>query len=191
MTTTVNLRRAAGFGCAMLLFAAGAPAAAAPATPAPAPVDPGTAAAAPADGRFSWPLAPEPPVVRPFEPPPDPYGPGHRGVDLGARPGQPVLAAGAGVVVFAGRLAGRGVVSIDHDVLRTTYEPIRPTVSAGDQVYAGQRIGTVEPGHPECAAQAPMDRCLHWGVRRDEEYLNPLTLVADDGRIRLKPWRGT
>lgn len=138
------------------------------------------------DARFEWPLHPEPPVVRPFEAPEDPYGPGHRGLDLDASPGQPVLAAGAGVVVFAGQIAGRGVVSIDHDALRTTYEPVRPSVTVGDQVYAGQRIGTVVAGHADCAGT-----CLHWGVRRGipPEYLNPLELVGERSQIRLKPWK--
>lgn len=126
-------------------------------------------------------------MVRVFEPPEDPFGPGHRGVDLGAEPGQPVLAAGAGVVVFAGELAGRGVVSIDHDAVRTTYEPVLASVRVGDQVYGGQRIGTVAAGHADCPGT-----CLHWGVRQGNppEYLNPLEFVADGSRIRLKPWSG-
>ncbi|QWF82955.1 M23 family metallopeptidase [Amycolatopsis sp. CA-230715] len=137
--------------------------------------------------RFAWPLSPEPSVTRTFEAPADPYGPGHRGVDLAAAEGQQVLAAGVGVVVFAGTVAGRGVVSVDHDGgLRTTYEPVVPAVAAGDQVYRGQPLGTVIAGHPECAVAV----CLHWGVRRGEEYLDPLALVMTDTEIRLKPWEG-
>ncbi|PXY28332.1 peptidase [Prauserella muralis] len=135
--------------------------------------------------RFGWPLSPTPAVARPFRPPPSAYGAGHRGVDLAARPGQDVLAAGTGFVVFAGTLAGRGVVSIEHDGgLRTTYEPVAPTVAAGEQVYEGQVIGTVAAGHAGCAAAA----CLHWGVRRGEEYLDPLRLVRVSIVLRLKPW---
>lgn len=135
--------------------------------------------------RFSWPLGPIPQVTRPFEQPETDYGPGHRGVDLAAAPGQQVLAAGPGVVIFSGQVAGRGVVSIDHDGgLRTTYEPISPTVPAGTQVFAGQPIGTVNPGHPGCSIEA----CLHWGVRRGDEYLNPLALIRTESVIRLKPW---
>ena len=53
-------------------------------------------------------------------------------MDLGGAPGRPVLAAGDGVVVFAGMVAGRPVVSIDHaDGLRTTYEPVAPAVGGG------------------------------------------------------------
>jgi murein DD-endopeptidase MepM/ murein hydrolase activator NlpD len=134
--------------------------------------------------RFGWPLAAPHPVVRPFEAPASPYGPGHRGVDLGGAAGAPVLAAGAGLVVFAGPVAGRGVVSVDHpNGLRTTYEPVAPAVRAGGRVAAGAVLGHLRPGHPGCRGV-----CLHWGVRRGEEYLDPLTLVVARGHVRLLPW---
>lgn len=110
--------------------------------------------------RLSWPLSPDPVVAKYFDAPETPYGPGHRGVDLAAVPGQDVLAADAGVVVFAGLVAGRPVISVDHDGgLRTTYEPVAPKVAAGEQVFRGQVLGTVLAGHPGCAVAA----CLHWG----------------------------
>ncbi|MGH3935169.1 MAG: M23 family metallopeptidase [Pseudonocardiaceae bacterium] len=137
-------------------------------------------------GLFAWPLPGPPVVVRPFQAPAFPYGPGHRGVDLAAVAGAPVLAAGAGTVVFAGMVAGRGVVSVDHPGgLRTTYEPVSATVAAGDRVARGAQIGTVQLGHPGCSAAA----CLHWGVRRDAEYLDPLLLLAMT-RVRLLPIDG-
>lgn len=135
--------------------------------------------------RFEWPLPGRPDVGRPFSAPLAPFGPGHRGVDLMAPPGTPVRAAAEGVVVFAGTLAGRGVVSIDHQLLRTTYEPVKPAVRVGDQVYAGQRIGTLLRGHLGCDPA-----CLHWGVRSGTappEYLNPLPLLVPT-TVRLKPW---
>jgi murein DD-endopeptidase MepM/ murein hydrolase activator NlpD len=108
-----------------------------------------------------------------------------------------VLAAGAGTVVFAGAVGGHGAVSVDHQGgLRTTYEPVSPTVTAGDRVARGQRIGTVQPGHLGC----PVTVCLHWGVLRtpatgtepakgteqDRQYLDPLRLLAG-ARVRLLP----
>lgn len=137
--------------------------------------------------RLSWPLSPDPVVTKYFDAPETPYGPGHRGVDLAAVPGQEVLAADVGVVVFVGLVAGRPVVSVDHDGgLRTTYEPVAAKVAAGDQVYRGQVLGTVLGGHPGCAVAA----CLHWGVRRGEEYVDPLSLTGEDRAYRLKPWGG-
>jgi murein DD-endopeptidase MepM/ murein hydrolase activator NlpD len=138
-----------------------------------------------AQGRFAWPLTPPHTVSRPFQPPTGQYGPGHRGVDLAATPGQQVMAADTGVVVFAGTLAGRGVIAIDHDGgLRTTYEPVKPSVVLGDQVYQGQVLGTVVAGHEGC----PVAACLHWGARHGDVYIDPLPLVAEGGEIRLKPW---
>jgi murein DD-endopeptidase MepM/ murein hydrolase activator NlpD len=105
-------------------------------------------------------------------------------VDLAAAPGATVRAAGAGTVVFAGQVAGRGVVSVAHPGgLRTTYEPVavanhRP----GDTVGAGEEIGALAPGHPGC----PEAACLHWGLRRGADYLDPLTLLGL-GRVRLLP----
>ena len=139
--------------------------------------------AGPSPARFAWPLAPPHPVVRPFDAPATPYGPGHRGVDLGGSVGAPALSAGPGVVVFAGQLANRGVVSVDHpNGLRTTYEPLAPAVRAGGKVAAGTVLGRLRPGHAGCPGA-----CLHWGVRRGKEYLDPLTFVAT-GHVRLKPW---
>src|SRR5437773_11008570 len=36
----------------------------------------------PGYGTYAWPVVG--PVIRGFEPPPNPYGPGHRGIDIGA-----------------------------------------------------------------------------------------------------------
>ncbi len=94
-----------------------------------------------------------------------------------------MLAAGSGTVVYAGMLAGRGVVSVDHPGgLRTTYEPVTPLVKAGDTVTAGIPLGTLTAGHPGCAGTA----CLHWGLRRGTVYLDPLAVLGL-GRVRLLP----
>ncbi|MFF0530110.1 M23 family metallopeptidase [Nocardia amikacinitolerans] len=147
-----------------------------------------TAAAAPG-GEFGWPLRPRPTVERRFDRPAQDWLPGHRGVDLAGTPGQTVVAAGAGIVVFAGEVAGKPVVSIDHPGgLRTTYEPVRARVSVGARVPRGTPIGTLEEGHADCAAPA----CLHWGLRREAgrrgrpEYLDPLGLLHF-APLRLEP----
>ncbi|MBB5894133.1 M23 family metallopeptidase [Kutzneria kofuensis] len=138
----------------------------------------------PSPSRYGWPLAPPHPVLRPFLPPSSPYGPGHRGVDLGAAAGEPVLAAADGVVSFAGWVATRGVVAVAHTGgMRTTYEPVRPEVAPGQRVRRGEEVGRLMPGHAGCVAA-----CLHWGARRADEYLDPLRLLSTQ-RVRLLPWR--
>ena len=122
-------------------------------------------------------------VGRPFEAPPHAYGRGHRGVDLVGAVGSPVLAAGDGVVAFAGMVAGRPVVSLDHaNGLRTTYEPVDPSVGAGQAVARDSPIGALVAGHAGCTVEA----CLHWGLRRGGTYLDPLRLLRPP-RIRLLP----
>jgi murein DD-endopeptidase MepM/ murein hydrolase activator NlpD len=134
-------------------------------------------------GAFRWPLDGAPRVVRRFDPPAQPWLPGHRGVDLTGTPGATVRAAGAGRVRFAGRIAGRPVISVDHaGGLRTTYEPVEPVVRIGDEVSPGEPIGRLAVGHPGCAASA----CLHWGLRRGDVYLDPLALLGL-GQVRLLP----
>ena len=63
---------------------------------------------------YTWPTGGPAAVLEGFDPPAVVWGSGHRGVDLALAAGSPVLAAGDGTVVFAGMVAGRPVVSIDH-----------------------------------------------------------------------------
>lgn len=146
---------------------------------------------------FGWPLDPPVAIVRGFAPPPEPWRPGHRGVDLAARPGQAVRAAGGGFVTFAGPIAGRGVLVIRLTAtpiglagdgpataagLRITYEPVQPWIHRGDRVRTGQVVGRLESRH-HCGV---LGSCLHWGLRRGDTYLDPLLLVRPQ-RIRLLP----
>ncbi|WP_083951605.1 M23 family metallopeptidase [Actinomadura rubrobrunea] len=153
------------------------------ATPALPRRPPPTRSTPPAlSGHWRWPLGPPAPrVVRLFSAPASPWGAGHRGVDLAAEPGQPVYAAAAGRVSYAGRLAGRGIVAVTHGALRTTYLPVRPAVDRGRQVGAGTLIGTVETTWQHCAVT-----CLHWGLIRGSLYLDPLRLVRPN--VRLLPY---
>ncbi len=173
----------AGAGSPAVAFEVAAPVApgsrTGPRRPWPAP------ARRPADATGVWPLRPEPEVVVDFAPPPVAWAAGHRGVDLLGRPGEQVRAARAGTVAFAGRIAGRGVVVLSHGDTRTTYEPVAASVSRGQRVRQGAVIGELELLGSHCLPRA----CLHWGLVRDETYLDPLTLVGQ-GPVRLVPWSG-
>lgn len=148
----------------------------------PADASPSGASPPSPSQAFHWPLSPRPAVITVFDPPERDWLPGHRGADLAGSSNQAVRAAGPGTVVFAGRVAGKPVVSIDHPGgLRTTYEPVTASVHAGMRVRASEIVGKLEPGHPSCT-----EVCLHWGVRRGREYLDPLALVHFTP-IRLKP----
>lgn len=123
---------------------------------------------------WTWPLAPEPVVLTTFAPPDRSWLPGHRGVDLAASGGQPVLSPTAGVVTFSGVLAGRGVVVVAHPGgLRSTFEPVVAGPTVGSKVDAGGPIGVVATTRGHCAPAT----CLHWGVLRGRTYLDPLGFV--------------
>ncbi|WP_426976692.1 M23 family metallopeptidase [Pseudarthrobacter sp. O4] len=145
------------------IFLALAPVATA-ASPAPA----GSAA-------WSWPLSPRPAVLRAFDPPARPWLSGHRGVDLeAASDGAPVTAPASGTVSFVGVVVDRPVITIDHgNGLRSSFEPVESQLAAGALVADGGILGKVLSGH---CGPVP---CVHWGVRRGEEYLNPLAFVMD------------
>ena len=139
--------------------------------------------------RLQWPVRP-PVLTRTFDAPSPNWQRGHRGVDLAGKPGQPVYAAGPGTVVFAGLLAGRPVVSIQHaGGLRTSYEPVEAAVRAGQWVDAGSALGRLAAGHPGCPAAA----CLHWGAMwgsaQRAEYVDPVGLL-ESTPVRLKPLTG-
>lgn len=168
--------RAAALVLALLVVAPSSVRAGVP-TPPPGPVVSVVVYRPPAAGALE--------VVRPFAPPRTRFGPGHLGVDLRVPLRSAVLAAAAGTVTFAGSVAGRGVVVVLHlDGIRTEYEPLAVEVRAGQRVDAGAVLGHVLGVHGTCAE----DRCLHWGARRGDVYLDPLTLLRPLGPVRLLPW---
>ncbi|MDJ1113645.1 murein hydrolase activator EnvC family protein [Microbacterium dauci] len=135
-------------------------------------------------GPAGWRLPmPDAVVLAPFVAPAHQYGAGHRGVDIAAgSSATDVLAASAGTVAFAGPVAGRGVLTLDHDAgWVTSVEPVDPSVSVGDVVDAGEPIGTLGVG-----GHAPPG-ALHVGVRHHGEYVNPLSLVREVPAAVLLP----
>lgn len=120
-------------------------------------------------------------LLRGYEPPPHPYGAGHRGVDLAAAGGQAVIAPADGVVSFSGPVAGRGVLSIRVDEQTVlSMEPVETPLGKNAPVQRGHSVGVVAAGG-HCASA-----CLHLGVRVDGEYVNPMRYLA--GVPELLPW---
>jgi murein DD-endopeptidase MepM/ murein hydrolase activator NlpD len=129
-----------------------------------------------------WPVPPSA-IVTGFDDP-KPYAAGHRGIDISATVGQVVVAARAGTVTVAGPVAGRPVVVLEHPGgTLTTYLPVVPVVRVGERVQAGDPIGTVA-GVGHCLSTT----CLHWGARRQGQYIDPRTLLPPQaGLIVLLP----
>ena len=114
-------------------------------------------------------------VLQPFRAPETTFASGHRGVDLAALPGDPVGASATGTVSFAGTVAGQVWVTVDHGRgIRTTYGPLADVeVVSGRTVTRGAILGAV--------AGAPHDDgrpALHWGARRGDTYIDPMSLLV-------------
>lgn len=170
--TALRMRCAAAIAVAAALLAVPAAAAAAP--------DP--------ESRIEtaevwiWPVPGGVRVVQPYAAPAHDYGPGHRGIDVAAPAGSDALSPASGTVAFSGTVVDRPLLTIDHGGgLVTTLEPVSSDLSPGDAVARGDVVGTVTTG----GHSAPGS--LHFGVRLDGEYINPLLLLGGIPRAVLLP----
>jgi hypothetical protein len=110
-----------------------------------------------------------------------PYAGGmHRGIDIGAAVGTPVVAAHAGSVSYAGNLGSSGltvaITGSDGRHIASYLHLSEIAVKRGASVGGGQRIGSVGTTGQRSTAEPH----LHFGVRvadRERYYVDPLTLL--------------
>jgi hypothetical protein len=107
------------------------------------------------------------PVIDPFRPPANPYGPGNRGIEYDTEPGDAVVAAADGTVVFAGAVGGTLHVTVRHaDGVRTSYSFLDAIeTAAGQRVDQGDRVGRA-------------GETFHFGARIGDAYVDPADLLA-------------
>lgn len=147
-----------------------------PATPAPAPTpapparSPSTASMPSGTGAVTWRWPANGQLISGFSS----QAAGQRGITLGGREGDPVLAAADGVVVYRGNgLTGYGNLLIikhndrwlsayahNHDML----------VREGERVRIGQRIATM-------GATGTFRTQLHFEIRRDGQPVDPTSVL--------------
>lgn len=117
--------------------------------------------------RWQWPTRGD--VLAGFDP-----ARGRKGIDIGGRENQPIHAAGAGKVVYAGgALKGYGqllIIKHGEEYLSAYGHNARLLVREGQTVTAGQQIANMGLG-PE---NRPL---LHFEIRRFGKPSNPLALL--------------
>ena len=114
----------------------------------------------------------------------------HKGIDIGAPEGSILIAAIDGEITYVGFLGGGGyTITLSKDDMKITYCHVSPNflVEVGQKVKRGDIIGQVGPmyvygvpgnmytdenGLPTNGATTGCH--LHFGVRVNEEYTNPL-----------------
>jgi murein DD-endopeptidase MepM/ murein hydrolase activator NlpD len=137
----------------------------------------------PADGGtppWEWPVSGA--ISSDFGGRSSPWGGGwefHPGLDIRAGNGTPVVAAGGGIVVYAGRMRGYGnMVVVDHGFeLKTVYAHLSAIYTdAGHRVQEGEILGAVgQTGR----ATGPH---LHYEVRVGTAPVDPMCYLDGAGR---------
>lgn len=99
--------------------------------------------------------------------------PGRKGVKIGGRPGQPIVAAESGQVVYSGSgLVGYGpliIIKHNNSFLSAYGHNRKLLVAQGDQVTKGTRIAEM--------GLAGGEPVLHFEIRRDGDPVDPVTLL--------------
>jgi len=132
---------------------------------------------------WAWPTQGPQSVIRDFQAPATPWGPGHRGLDLAAA-GEEISAPVAGIISFSGIVADRGVITITTDTgFLVSMEPVEALVAQGQPVARGELIALLAPGH--CVSL-----CLHLGLRVQGRYRSPRLELGILQRSILLPWDG-
>jgi len=115
-------------------------------------------------------------VIDQFRPPAHIGARGNRGLEYGTVDGMLVVAAADGVVAFAGHVAGRQVITLEHtDGVRTTYTGLIDIwVGNGDTLKAGTVMASSATG-------------LHFGARVGQHYVDPQILLdASEPQLRAR-----
>jgi lipoprotein NlpD len=98
----------------------------------------------------------------------------HKGIDIGGRRGDSVVAVAAGQVVYAGTgIVGLGellIVKHNHIYLSAYGHNSRLLVAEGDSVAAGQRIA-------EKGSSGTDSVRLHFEIRKEGKPIDPLRLL--------------
>lgn len=111
----------------------------------------------------------------------------HHGTDYRGKPGTPVLAAGPGTVIFAGRRGGYGnVVFVDHgNGVITRYAHMRRIeTKLNASVTAGDRIGQIGSTGRSTGPH------LHFEVRLEGRSVDPNTAMVVAELMRESPAAG-
>lgn len=106
----------------------------------------------------------------------------HKGIDISAITGTPIIAAGSGVVTFAGRKQGYGLmVEIDHGwgVISRYAHASRLLVYQGKRVQRKEVIAQV--GNTG-TSEAPH---LHFEIHENGQAVNPLNYMFPDAGTRV------
>jgi hypothetical protein len=105
------------------------------------------------------------------------YGAGHRGIDLFVQTNQELTAPFDSVVSFVGKVVDRNLITLSSLTgYKASFEPVCSDLVVGDFVSEGEVFGW------QCDADDDYEdhckNCVHFSVRSEYGYLNPLLFVG-------------
>jgi murein DD-endopeptidase MepM/ murein hydrolase activator NlpD len=114
---------------------------------------------------------------RDYQLPAHEYGAGHRGIDLSVKQGEEVKAPFDGVVSFVGLVANRKLITI-HSLTgyKASFEPVCSNLEEGEFVREEEILGWACAGEKDYEEHC--ENCVHFSVRSEQGYLNPLLFVG-------------
>ena len=106
------------------------------------------------------------------------YGAGHRGIDLEMKLNKEIRAPFDGVVSFVGKVVDRKLITL-HSLTgyKASFEPVCSDLSEGDFVREQEILGWACPADKEYEDHCK--DCVHFSVRNESGYLNPLLFVGE------------
>lgn len=100
-------------------------------------------------------------------------GAGHRGIDIALAKNFEVKSPFDGSVHFVGKVVDRKVITlISESGLKASFEPVCSSLTQGEAVSKGEPVATRCEG--EASYEAHCTSCVHFSVRNEHGYLNPL-----------------
>jgi hypothetical protein len=109
------------------------------------------------------------------------WGAGHRGIDIAVSASSPIFSPFDGSVFFSGEVVDRQVLTlISVSGLKASFEPVCGLQGLGSRVNKNQPVGIYCP--PEKEHEMHCENCIHFSIRNEHGYLNPLLYFGE-----LKP----
>ena len=100
-------------------------------------------------------------------------GAGHRGIDIALAENFELKSPFAGQVHFVGMVVDRKVMTlVSESGLKASFEPVCSALTQGEIVRKGQPIAT--RCHGEESYESHCTSCVHFSIRNEYGYLNPL-----------------
>jgi hypothetical protein len=130
--------------------------------------------------QLGWPLQ-SPEILSEFDLPAQTWLAGHRGVDLIVHGGELLLAPESGTISFAGKVAGKDVVSIQGVRWLHSFEPAVTSYGVGTTITRSSAFAEVRGSSDHCDSL-----CVHWGVRDAAKQYRDSVKMTRRSKIVLK-----